>query len=303
MKEKYINSDALLALIDQNWDKAQELFYQNAIENPSHKTYNNLGHYLWSEGLICKDGKHRNAKKLGLHYIIKSSELGVSAVNCCAVAEAADHAFFYDNENSAPTISFALDYLEKVLRMDDAPDIRYNYYRFLYLLSPSDEIHLARLRELVIDYATEESVGFYFNLLCIHSKKEEGLECIARYGDMIDESDLLHFYAKMGLYDEGIAISEAVCDHYCIDESIAAAVIECSLGANDDTEGKRIGDIILAKIRDESDFCNTGSGDIRFNKLITSRELRRELLDVQFYVPPMISCCCYFGCNIHNTAW
>ena len=301
--QKHINDVALLALHKQDWEAAQKLFYQNVIENPSHRTYNNLGYYLWSEGLICKDGKHRNARKLGMQYIIKASKLGISIANCCAIAEAANKNFFYAKDDSLPTIAFALNYLEKVLELEDRPDLRYNYYRFLYLLSPLDETHLIRLRELVMNYVTEESVNFYFSLLCMHSKKDEGLDCILKYSSIIDKSNLLKFYAKMGLYVEGSKVFEAVCDQRCIDDEIVAAVIECSLGASNGDAEKRTIYAVLDKIREESDFYSTSSGVARLDELLCSHKLRAELLNAHNYVPPMISCCCYCGCPIHNTAW
>ena len=154
-----------------------------------------------------------------------------------------------------------------------------------------------------MNYVTEESVNFYFSLLCMHSKKEEGLDCILKYGSIIDKSNLLKFYAKMGLYAEGSKVFEAVCDQCCIDDEIVAAVIECSLGASNGDAEKRTIYAVLDKIREESDFYSTSSGVARLDELLCSHKLRAELLNAHNYVPPMISCCCYCGCPIHNTAW
>ena len=70
MIAKEINQKAMDALRRQNFAEAQHLFFENAKRNPSHKTYNNLGYYLISEGLECKGGKVRNALKLGIKYLI-----------------------------------------------------------------------------------------------------------------------------------------------------------------------------------------------------------------------------------------
>ena len=62
MTAKEINAKALNFLDKQEWKKAQDLFFKNAKENPSHQTYNNLGFFLIIEGLICSNGKVRKSE-------------------------------------------------------------------------------------------------------------------------------------------------------------------------------------------------------------------------------------------------
>ena len=74
MTAKEINQAALENLKKQDWQSAQKLFFENARKNPSHKTYNNLGVFLITEGLTCRNGTSRNATKLGLKYLLKAAE-------------------------------------------------------------------------------------------------------------------------------------------------------------------------------------------------------------------------------------
>ena len=68
------NERALNLLSKENFIQAQKLFFKNAKSTQSHETYNNLGWYLYTEGLECKNGKVRNAEKLGLHYLLKAKK-------------------------------------------------------------------------------------------------------------------------------------------------------------------------------------------------------------------------------------
>lgn len=83
-----INKKALLELDSGNWKEAQKLFFENAKNNPSHETLNNLGYYLCTEGLTCVNGKVRDAGILGMNYLIKASKMKNSVKNFCAIATA-----------------------------------------------------------------------------------------------------------------------------------------------------------------------------------------------------------------------
>ena len=66
------NQEALQALEDLNYSVAQACFFENAKRVPCHETFNNLGYYLITEGLWCKNNNARNALALGLKYLLKA---------------------------------------------------------------------------------------------------------------------------------------------------------------------------------------------------------------------------------------
>ena len=52
-----INRSALDELSKHNWKIAQKMLFDNAKKHPCHETFNNLGYYLCTEGLECKNNK------------------------------------------------------------------------------------------------------------------------------------------------------------------------------------------------------------------------------------------------------
>ena len=86
-----INQDALRSLASQEWLVAQRLFFKNAKENSSYQTYNNLGYFLITEGLTCKNGIVRNAWKLGWKYLLKAFEMKKTQVGAQAMGVAIDY--------------------------------------------------------------------------------------------------------------------------------------------------------------------------------------------------------------------
>ena len=87
MDANVMNERALKCLIEGNFEEAQKLFFENAKKNPSHETYNNLGNFLIDEGLLCKNGRVRNAQKLGVKYLFKALEIRRTFITLCALAK------------------------------------------------------------------------------------------------------------------------------------------------------------------------------------------------------------------------
>ena len=60
----------------------------------------------------------------------------------------------------------------------------------------------------------------YLSILQVNSLVDEGLGCIKKYDDLLDEIAKLMFYAKFQLYEEGYSLCKTVCESYYIDEFV-----------------------------------------------------------------------------------
>lgn len=304
MTERDINEKALDSLMEQNWVRAQQLFFENAKKNPSHETYNNLGNYLINEGLLCKNGRVRNAQKLGLKYLLRAAEIKDSQVNLCAIASAYNYElrtttgvqrqFFYEQSYHC---------LEKALKIKYSDEIQYNLLRIICLINVKDEFVLERLRILVKNYVCEESVSLYLEILCVHLLFDEGVHCIECYEKYLSEIELLMFWSKFGLYEKGYHLCETICNQFSVDKYVASAIIECCVNTNHFEQAKIFADHIK-QIEDDIQYVGKESWCERiFCNMDSSDEERKKLIKEYLSIPPFIESCYYYGCTVHEISW
>lgn len=304
MTSNNINKKALNSLLEQNWEEAQKLFFENAKRNPSHETYNNLGNYLIEEGLICKNGYVRNAQKLGLKYLLKAAELKESSTNLCAISKA----YNCELQTATKTQRYklykqTLDCLKRALTIKYSDEIQYNYIRILCLIDVNQESLLEKSRSLVANYVCQESVLLYFELLRVHSLLDEGLRCIEKYRQYLTEIDLLMFFVKFGLYEKAYCLCDTVCKEFSIDKYIASAIIECCIHTQHFDEAMSYAQYIQ-EIEDDIE-CPTENKWYKkiFINMDSSDNKRQKLINDYLAIPPFVETCCYYGCSLDGTDW
>lgn len=292
-----INKQALCFLSNQDWTQAQNLFFENARKHPSYQTYNNLGYYLISEGLECKNGKVRNALKLGMNYLKKSANIKNTSINCFAMIQATEYLLRNKKANKDEACKCICESLKQRLSLEYSHEIHYNYLRFLYIgLSNDDEI-LYEIRKLVKDNAFEESVSLYFELARRKGLVEEAFEIISSFPQHLDELDFLMFYTKFEMYEKGYALCEKIFDFYSLDEFIVSAMIQCCVSVGDFDSAQKYSTEFLNNV-----FWRKESRSY-FEKIISSTNGRKQMISEYKHIPPAITQCSYFGCPHHNTEW
>ncbi|MBE6537470.1 MAG: hypothetical protein E7673_05905 [Ruminococcaceae bacterium] len=292
-----INKQALNLLNKQDWFKAQTLFFENAKKHPSYQTYNNLGYYLISEGLTCKNGKVRNALNLGLNYLKKSANMKKTLVNCFATIDAIDHLLNINKKNKNELCQYVCEYLKEMLSVEHSDKIHYNYLRFLYIWSPENDEIGDSIRNIVKDNPFSEAVSLYFELVLRKGMIKEALEIISNFPQYLDEIDLLMFYTKFEMYEQGYVLCEKVFNSYSLNEFIVSAMIQCCIAVENFELAKKYSDEFLkvgiSKRRSKR----------RFEPLISSTSRRKQYISEYKNVPPALNQCAYFGCPMHNTEW
>ena len=290
MTSKKTNSEALRALTEQQWEKAQMLLFANARYYPSHQTYNNLGFYLITEGLLCKNGKARNAFKLGMKYLLKAEKIKISSINANAIAKAIDLQLRQISNNTEMLCREALSHLKRAITVDSSDVLRYNFLRFSYLLDTKDVSLIYQAKELQASFSSQETVSIYFEILRQNARVSEGLDLISNYGHWIDDTDKLMFYAKCKLYEQGYELCDSIYKQYGMDEFFISAIIECCLNTGHSAEA----DMYISKLRDNGHF-----GDVHIESSIWRKNIIEKFISNQ----PLVDSCCYFGCEIHKTNW
>ena len=303
MHAKQINEKALDFLSKQNWGEAQNLFFYNAKHNPTHETYNNLGFYLITEGLLCKNGRTRNALKLGIKYLLKSESIKASFINICAITKSIDYQLREEHSDKKRLYVCACEYLKKGLAKEYSNVLQYNLLRFSYLLTPQDIELSIQANHLLKKFPCRESVLLYFELLRAHNLMEAGLECISKYKIFLDEIELIMFYSKFGLYEQGYNLCKSVYNMFSIDEFVASAIIECCVNTNHLIEAEKYAIQIKQNEKDmnphyKADWCSKIVGDS-----IECVNYRKDRVQNYHFCPPIIETCCYFGCPVHKTVW
>ena len=152
------------------------------------------------------------------------------------------------------------------------------------------------------DFTCTESVSLYFGFLSENHLSEEGLKCLADYGELLDDLDKMMFFAKVGLYEKGRDLCESVLNTYAIDEQIASAVIECFEDMSDSLTKERIEQEVRELLKDSICISKKEATAIMEN-LFESKSYRKSKIDEFKICGQMMASCYYFGCPTHGTKW
>ena len=297
-----INHTALLYLQRQDFEKAQKLLYFNKKKYPCHQTYNNLGYYLITEGMMCGNGKIKNALEHGSRYLFKAFEMKQTVTNICAIVKSIELKINKCKTSKKVFYKNAYDLLKKASELDNSVELQYNLLRFYYLYDPDDVQILEQAKLFATNYTSIESVSLYFEILRAKSLIIEGNKCIEMYGEYIDSVDLLMFYTKTEQYEKSYPLCEEILSEYSIDKYIASAILENCICTNHCDEAQKYAKKILI-IQNDYEYEVSYMPKKIFEELHSSSSYRRQVICSYNSVPPYLDMCCYFGCTLHNKQW
>lgn len=300
MDEREINEKALDFLNKHDWISAQKLLFKNANQSQSHNAYNNLGFYLITEGLACKNEMFRNAYNLGTKYLLRAAEIKETAINDFAITTALNYKFMGSSFRKKHEIcKEAICWLKKGLSIELSHEMKYNLLRFLYFYNPQSEHLLNLSNDVANSFPCQESIGLRLEILRLNKFKTEGIKCIKQHRELLDEVDLLMFYTSCGMYKEGFELCERVCRIFSIDKFIASAIIECCIKTNHNEEAQHYANMIQQL---EKEIQYDGQEEWCCDVLGVQSYRKKMILDYRAN-PAFIATCCYFGCNMHGTPW
>lgn len=304
MKAQETNQRALALLEAQEFMGAQTLFFENARKNPCHQTYNNLGYYLLTEGLQCKNGQVRNADRLGYSYLCRAAQLETSSINLSACAYAKvqqldalnlDEAVMQQKEICA--------LLEKASFLAQTDEGKYNALCARYFCDSSSVQLLEDLRTLIQTYITEESIALYLDLLRRHSLIDEGLSLLSLHEEAINDANKLLFFTSAKRYAEGYALCASVKEKFFMHPELIACIIECYVHAGTPQEVERYRRYFCKLQKDLPDIGQQISPCVLAEQSTEATCLRETILSNYQYTPSYAWPCGYFGCYTHNTPY
>ena len=295
-----LNKQALEALYKGNFTLAQNLFYENAKSLPSHETYNNLGWYLYTEGLCCKNDKVRNAEKLAMHYLLKAKSLKLTSINlnnianvlegqrnytCCGTGvENVELSYAaYQNTDLAVTLKYS----------DEA---EYNRLRFLYLCDMQNVDVLLGLKVLIEKFNDIDCIEFWLNVLCIHEQFDECLKTVEQYQKDFNEMSLFLIYYLCGEYKKASDFIEDVIKKFSLHFVHKAMIIDCLEKSGNSQKVIDVKCLLTSEYIDDNKKVPK-----ELNQLFDNENYRTELTKSYRYKPPFITLCGYFGCRKHQT--
>ena len=301
-----LNKEAMLALENRDCRKAQALFFENVKKYPCHETYNNLGYFLITEGLECKNGQVRNASLLGWKYLHKSAHAKESSLNLVAIVSAIDRdrSIISRKYRLQCTNQYAYELLDRAHKMNDDVILQYNRLRFLYLCDPQSIVLRDEIEHLVLLFEAKESVILYLSVLCERAEYDLCISKICQYDCYLDEDDKLVLYYFCGRFDEGAQLYQTICSKYALGKEESAMLIECLIHEGRFHDAKAFADLITEREKEmsgnkilEKQWKNI------FADINKSTLYRKSLISSYHILPPFIEQCCYYGCPKHHTTY
>ena len=271
-----LNKKALAFLTTQKWENAQQLLFENAKKSPCHMTFQNLGYYLFTEGLLCKTGKYRNAEYLGFQYLLKAAKSGISIENLCAIATAMDHFFYYPNRafDLKSPLSIAYESIDAACKLWQSDALIYNRLYLSYLLTKKPkQAFILELSNRLSNSENKYTVRFYLYLLAQSQRINECIACMDRYGKYLDELDLFTLCFLCDQYNRCLALSDSLIKKYDLDSVTQSMVSNVYMWA-----GKQLPPAWESR---------------------NSLQSREEIILRFQFAPEFQPMCCYIDCPIH----
>ena len=299
-----VNDCALKLLSKGSFAQAQKLLFENAKSNPSHETYNNLGWYLFTEGLECKNGKVRNAEKLGMFYLSKAEKIKYTSVNLGNMASAMerqrDYIYCQTGVDHSDLCRSAYRYMDQAVKLKYSNEAEYDRLRFLYLCDSRNPEVLSGLKKLSAKFADADCIEFLLHVLCIHARFQECLELIPQYQDHLDEMCLMSVYCLCGEFEKGADLCDRIYEKFVLTPDDTAMLADCLISSGQSEKAMKLKHALKEDVPTENkkaarEIC------CRIDRIFESSEYRAKLIQGYQFRPPFMALCGYFGCKLHAT--
>ena len=289
------NRHAIAALECSDFDRALELFRENAKKAPGHLSFNNLGKFYYDEGYRTKDRTWRSARKLGLYYLEKARGITANRVNLLNIGTALFDVGTYDTGDYGEAYE-AFCVAEK---FDSTGIAKYDAGICLLAakeyekakdafsaLTKMDEDGLLQLPE-----EKDPRVALLFSSILSSSSFDhtENEELIERVLAKVDEYDRISLLYLLGRYEEVNESCDSFLKLWVPDTELAAMLL--------DSDSRCCGGK-ASLIRDR---LSIGVDKKTVARMLRSPQSLKETAGHFSYCEPLIRECGYYGCERHHT--
>jgi len=293
LNSEILNKRAMSALLNGEFETAQELFYLNKNTNPCFQTYNNLGLFLYQHGIVTKSGKEMCAESLGKRYLLKASIFQKNAIVFMNLGEVFFNERKYNESYEFYSSCYSLlsnDYIlyDRAISLFMQKKYKNAFYLFRNIKSLSNEM-----------------IFPFFVSMAMYDKKSLILGLNAnQYNEQISRMDLLDrviFYYLCEKYSSIIEIEERLNEEWSLSYGEWAILIEAFCKQH---ESERVNLIIKKKL----ECCETYNQKRLFKEVQTlyrCQEKRKATIKNYFdeLVFAPMNLCGYFGCDLHLNSW
>ena len=223
------NRLAIAELMNGNEFCALKILRKNIQKNPSCLTFNNIGVYYCQYGMLLKNGKIRNAQKIGLKYLLNASTYETNWSNCVSIATA-----YWEEEN----IFKAYQYFEKACKLKPNGLLIYNIGCCLFKLQQYKEA--AILFDFLCENKFVKSIvdngGINPFIALSYCQKELNdvprcIECLESYRARWKKEDLFdvfHLRYLCGLYEDALTECEELIEKWYPTKYLLAMIADCA---------------------------------------------------------------------------
>jgi tetratricopeptide (TPR) repeat protein len=287
-----INDKALSALENNRYETAQKLFYFNKKTYPCYQAYNNLGIYLYDNGIILKSGKVVAARAIGKEYVLKSL-----AIKKCTKT--------YKN-------------IARIFIEENNYELAQYYYSLVYQIEPNDVnlynrmVSYGNARDYYEAYKSGKlicnpSADMIFPILFCASRSDssEAITLFKRFSNIsifqkIDSLDRLVIFYLFGMYKSILEMSTGILNEWSIDDGTLAIIVDsvCKEVSTPHYVKEWINSFTSSI--DINNAWKRRIGIYLKNEPLRTKKINDYLKLIQFQ--PIYECG-YFGCHLHDTSW
>lgn len=296
-----INQEALSALENLEYAKAQSLFLKNAKKFPCHETFHNWGYFLITEGLQCRNGV-RDATLLGWEYLQKADQMKKSALTALAITCAIDRGASHISKKYPQqcTAKYAFETLSWACQLYKNDILEYNRLRFWYYVDPQNIRLQQKAEDLLISFQSRESILLYLSVLCMRGNFDLCLDRMKQFDCYLETDDKLVLYYLCEKY-ELCAKLYAKLNKYSLLEAESAMLIESLIYTNNLDDAKEYAERVSYERREMLGNRQFQQQWGNILKHIEHSTPYRQKLIASYQLPvPYIDVCCYYGCKRHH---
>ncbi len=289
-----INNEKALYLINKDMYEAQRILKMNAKQYPCLLTFNNIGYFYFREGIQFKNGKTRNATKLGGEYLLKAQSYSISEINQRAIS----NMYYYKKD-----FQTAESYYNQAYKINNNYINLNNICSCLYMQDKYKEAAENYEKVLMLCNDTVDMADIYssyaFTLLKIDKKKTRNFLNKVLKSDidhiLVDVFVLAYFCDDFLLANK---LLKPMQKNWSCNCNVMAMAFDCLLRLNQADEAK---EYLLSETEILKDQSYDNKKEIVcLEKAFSSEEYRKHLISNYRFMPLLIETCCYYGCEIHN---
>lgn len=263
------NKEALKLIEKECWLEAQDALKKAVKEEPSCKSYNNLGVFYIDNGIQNKLDKFVDNSKQGYSYLEMASLYDIEYKNLIARAEYNYHYGSVEKACSLYKKASEIDCNFRVLN-----NLACSLYKVCDYIKAS--IYFDKALKIAENNVDDIKISYCYSLLKCKSDYRHILESISKEKWTALDRFVLYYFSEN--YERAFEIANDVIESWEFELPVLAMIYDCF---------------------QRFDITKLKLFDVEIIKMLGNEEKRKEYIRKYTYLPVMLWQCKYIGCNKH----